>query len=303
MLIDSVKEIYFYLLDIFEGTYTLRILQAFFELLIDIAPYFFISILIQCLLNRIIHKKDITLKIKSANLSMFAAGILGIISPLPTYAAVPIGLSFVSLGVPISAVIVFVIASPLLNPSVFFLTITQLGFKIAIARLVAAYVLAILGGFLFRILFRSFKKVQESKLKDQFTPRRSFIKDFYRTSLFLGKYFLIALVISASVKALVSPEWITKIMGPYIQRSLLIAIALGIPFYSCGGAAIPIIEVLRDMGMNDGAILAFFIAGPATKIETLYIFKSLLGLKILFFYLLLTIIGAYFLGLIMYLLF
>ena len=128
MLIDSVKEIYFYLLDIFEGTYTLRILQAFFELLIDIAPYFFISILIQCLLTRIIHKKGTTLKIKSANLSMFAAGIIGIISPMPTYAAVPIGLSFVSLGVPISAVIVFVIASPLLNPSVFFLTITQLGF-------------------------------------------------------------------------------------------------------------------------------------------------------------------------------
>jgi len=301
MPIDSVKEIYFYLLDFFEGTYTLRILQAFFELLIDIAPYFIISILIQCLLTRIIHKKNITLK--TTNLSMFAAGLLGLLSPLPTYAAVPIGLSFVSLGVPVSTVIVFVIASPLLNPSVFFLTITQLGFKIAIARLVAAYGLALLGGFLFRIFFRFFKTDRDDKLKDLFIPRRSFFKDFYRTSLFLGKYFLIALVISAAVKALVSPEWISRTMGPYIQRSLVIAIALGIPFYSCGGAAIPIIEVLRDMGMNDGAILAFFIAGPATKIETMYIFKSMLGFKVLIFYLLITIIGAYFSGLILYLLF
>jgi len=300
MPIDSVKEIYFYLLDVFEGTYTLRILQAFFELLIDIVPYFIISILIQCLLTRVVNKKNITLK--TTNLSMFAAGLLGLLSPMPTYAAVPIGLSFVGLGVPVSTVIVFVIASPLLNPSVFFLTITQLGFKIAIARLVAAYGLALLGGFLFRIFFRSFEIDRDDKLKDLFTPRRSFLKDFYRTSLFLGKYFLIALVISAAVKALVSPEWITRTMGPYIQRSLVIAIALGIPFYSCGGAAIPIIEVLRDMGMNDGAILAFFIAGPATKIETMYIFKSMLGFKVLIFYLLITIIGAYFSGLLLYLL-
>ncbi|MBN2414145.1 permease [candidate division KSB1 bacterium] len=303
MFFDIINEVYFYLLNLFQGTYTLRILESFFELLIDIAPYFFISILIQCLLNRLIHKKSITIKIKSENLSIFAAGILGLLSPMPTYAAVPVGLSFVSLGVPASTVISFIIASPLLNPSVFFLTLTQLGFKIAIARLVAAYMLAVLGGFLFGRFMRSFVIKQEVKLKDQFTPRRSFIKNFYRASVFLGKYFLIALLISASVKALVSPAWISKIMGPYIQKSLIIAIALGIPFYSCGGAAIPIIEVLRDMGMNDGAILAFFIAGPATKIETIYIFKSMLGSKIFIFYLFVTIIGAYFSGLIMYLLF
>jgi len=50
------------------------------------------------------------------------------------------------------------------------------------------------------------------------------------------------------------------------------------------------------MGMNDGAILAFFIAGPATKLETLYIFHQLLGMKVLVFYLVLTLLGAYLSG-------
>jgi uncharacterized membrane protein YraQ (UPF0718 family) len=78
---------------------------------------------------------------------------------------------------------------------------------------------------------------------------------------------------------------------------LLVAIALGVPFYSCGGAAIPFVDVLSDMGMNKGAVLAFFIAGPATKLETLYIFKSLLGIKILIFYVVITVIGAFLAGL------
>ena len=122
--------------------------------------------------------------------------------------------------------------------------------------------------------------------------------DFYRTTLFLGKYFFVALIISAAVKALLSPDYITKLLGPQAQKSILVAIALGVPFYSCGGAAIPLIDVLMEMGMNEGAVLAFFIAGPATKLETMYIYKACLGLKVLFFYLILTGSSAYLSGLI-----
>ncbi len=72
---------------------------------------------------------------------------------------------------------------------------------------------------------------------------------------------------------------------------------MGVPFYSCGGAAIPLVEVLKDMGMNNGAVLAFFIAGPATKLSTLYIYKSLLGVQALLLFLALTLTGAYVSGL------
>jgi len=99
------------------------------------------------------------------------------------------------------------------------------------------------------------------------------------------------------VKAIVSPELVTNILGHHIRRSLLIAIAMGVPFYSCGGAAIPFVEVLKDMGMNKGAVLAFFVAGPATKLATLYIYKSLLGISALILFLVVTLMGAYFSGL------
>jgi uncharacterized membrane protein YraQ (UPF0718 family) len=51
-----------------------------------------------------------------------------------------------------------------------------------------------------------------------------------------------------------------------------------------------------DMGMGKGPVLAFFIAGPATKLETIYAFKSTLGTKMLLLYLGLTLAFAFVAG-------
>jgi uncharacterized membrane protein YraQ (UPF0718 family) len=294
-----LRNIYFYLLSLLEGTYTLRILQAFFELLSKIGPYFLFSIVIHVILLRFVQTRRISFNTKHEFVATLTAAIIGILSPMPTYAAVPVGLSLISLGVSSRAVTAFIIASPLMNPSVFFLTATQIGIWLAVARVITAFLLAVGGGWFSERFFTLPEKAFGEAHKEQCAPERSFWASSYRTFLFLGKYFAIALLISAAIKALVSPEWIAQILGARMQRSLLLAIALGVPFYSCGGAAIPIITVLREMGMNEGAVLAFFIAGPATKLETLYIYKSLLGIKVFIFYLLLTCVGAYLSGLIL----
>ena len=217
------------------------------------------------------------------------------LSPLPSYAAIPIGLSLLPLGVPFSAIMAFSIASPLINPSVLFLTVSQLGMEIGIARVGATLVLSVAGGLIFGRMFRNIQIpfIEDNRRRYQ----RTFWKELWRGTLFFGKYFSIALLISAVVKAIVSPELVTNILGHHIRRSLLIAIAMGVPFYSCGGAAIPFVEVLKDMGMNKGAVLAFFVAGPATKLATLYIYKSLLGISALILFLVITLVGAYFSGL------
>ena len=95
-----------------------------------------------------IHKKQISLNFHNKFLAIIVAALLGMVSPLPTYAAVPIALAFLPLGVPIGAIISFVIASPLINPGVFFLTLTQLGIEIALARTIATFFIAVSGGLL-----------------------------------------------------------------------------------------------------------------------------------------------------------
>ncbi|MBN1479215.1 hypothetical protein EH223_16100 [candidate division KSB1 bacterium] len=292
-MIELLKNACFMMRDALAGTYTLRIFDNFLVLTWNIAPYFFIAILIQVLLRRFVQTKKMSFSVKSESLAIVTAALLGVLSPLPTYAAIPVALSFMQTGLTFSAVLAFAIASPLINPSVFFLTATQLGLTVALIRLFASITIAIAGGFLIKWI-----KI-DTTTKDKIVPleqNRPFLIDFYRTSLYLGKYFLVALFLSAAVKALISEEFISRLLGGQVGMSLLVAIALGVPFYTCGGAALPLIDVLMEKGMSTASAIAFFIAGPATKLETIYTYKSLLGTKILLFYLILTGLGAYLVG-------
>jgi uncharacterized membrane protein YraQ (UPF0718 family) len=121
-------------------------------------------------------------------------------------------------------------------------------------------------------------------------------RDFWKASLYTAKYFSVAILLSAAVKALVPPQAVADLLGEHARAGTLVAIGLGVPFYTCGGAAIPFAETLQDMGMSKGAVLAFFLAGPATKLETVYAFKALLGTRVLLFYLALTVVFAFLAG-------
>jgi uncharacterized membrane protein YraQ (UPF0718 family) len=291
-----VVEIYYQIRFWLEGTYTLRILENFWDLLFKIGPYLLISIGISVATTRLLRGKRILFSSRNEVLSVVSAACVGLVSPLPTYAAIPIALALMPTGVPFSAVMSFVIASPLMNPSVFFLTVTELGMEMAIARTATAFVLGVAGGLLVMTIFRTIAHPSASASDPPHRPDRTLLMDIWNTFHYTFKYFSMAILLSAAVKALVPPQAIADLLGSHAAAGTLVAVGLGVPFYTCGGAAIPFMETLMGLGMSKGATLAFCIAGPATKLETLYAFKTLLGVKVLLFYLALTFAFACFVG-------
>jgi uncharacterized protein len=281
-------QLYAYITHALEGTYTLRILQNAFDLLLKIGPYLLLSIALSVTVNRIFRKAPLRFSIRNELLSILSAALVGLASPLPTYAAIPLGLSLMSTGLPFSAVIAFAIASPLMNPSIFFLTTTELGIEMALARTVTAFMLGVTSGVLIMTLFKSLSRGGTTVAAPPPPSDRSLTLDLRKTFLYSAKYFSVAILLSSAVKALVPAQAVADLLGADARMGTLTAMALGVPFFSCGGAAIPFMETLQSLGMSKGAVLAFFIAGPATKLETLYAFKTLLGMKILLYYLALT---------------
>ncbi len=256
------------------------------------------SIALNIATARYFRGKEMRFSPKNEYVAIIFAAAIGLASPLPTYAAIPVGLSLLSTGIPFSAVMAFVLSSPLMNPTIFFLTATQISMGMAIARTVTAFLLAIIGGLL---TAKVFKKLYQNHPVKIFSPapiQKPLLQDIYGNTKYIAKYFSIALLFSAAVRALIPPEIITSLLAGNAKISTLIAIGMGVPFYTCGGSAIPFIETLMDLGMSKGAVLAFFIAGPATKLETIYAYKTLLGVKVLLFYLALTLIFSYIAGII-----
>ena len=244
---------YFSLKDIFDGTYTLQIISSFAELLWLVGPYFIISILINVLISRYLAKRKIDFSSGYQFIDILIAAFIGLVLPLPTYIAVPIGVSLLITGIPFTAVVAFMLASPLMNLAIFYFSWSQLGFEIAFVRVFASFIISVSGGYLGGIIFKKFQpKLIEIQTKVPYVTR-TFWLDCWRNVRFLGRYFIIALLLSAAVKALVPAEMIARLLGGNANMSLVAAISLGVPFYSCGGAAIPLVEVLSEMGMNKGA--------------------------------------------------
>jgi uncharacterized protein len=285
-----MSEIYYHGRAWLEGTYTLRIIEGVVDLVLKIGPFLLISICISVAVTRLTRGKRLLLASGNEFLAIVSAALIGLFSPVPTYAAIPMGLSFMPAGVPFAAVLAFAITSPLMNPSVFFLTATQLGMEMAIARTVTAFVLGLAGGLLVMTVFKSFACGVASTLEPHPPSARTLLMDAWKTTVYTGRYFSVAVLISAAVKALVPPQAVVDLLGANAKMGTLVAVSLGVPFYSCGGAAIPFVQTLMELGMSKGATLAFFVAGPATKLETIYAFKSMLGVRVLLYYLMLTLV-------------
>jgi len=290
-------EFYFRFLDVFQYTYTGRIIAAMIELILLVGPYFVVSVFINAALKTYVTGTKWLKFSSNETLAVLSGATLGMLSPLPTYLAVPMAMSLIPTGIPVSALAAFTVSSPLINPGIFILTWSQLGAKIAVARVISAFVLAIAAGLLAKLLWDKKDWPTNAHTKTS-TAKQPLVFELKRSFIYLGRYFLISIVLAALIKALVPAELIARMLGGQAQMGLVMAIALGVPFYSCGGAAIPLVRTLAEMGMSNGSVLAFFIAGPATKLETMYVYKSVLGIRIFLVYLLLMLIAAFVSGLV-----
>jgi uncharacterized membrane protein YraQ (UPF0718 family) len=123
-------------------------------------------------------------------------------------------------------------------------------------------------------------------------PLMRFLKNFARNIKATGLYFLIGIILSAVFQRYVPQEAFAKLFGANRSFGVLMAAAVGVPLYVCGGGTIPLLQAWLMNGMTMGSAASFMISGPATKITNLGALKIVLGAKHFAFYWLFVIIFA-----------
>jgi len=68
------------------------------------------------------------------------------------------------------------------------------------------------------------------------------------------------------INNLIPAEWMSAIFGTGKAYSVPLAATLGLPFYLNSESSLPLVRALIEGGMNQGAALAFLIAGAGTSI-------------------------------------
>ena len=238
-------------------------------------------------------------------IAIAGAAIVGSTLPLCSCGVIPLIAALLSSGVPLGPVMAFWISSPLMSPSIFILTAGVLGIDFALARLVTAVLMGAGAGYLVYFLssfgllnnqLRGLSLPQESccsSAEAQNTIRDAYESGFWsnfwpeawKISLFLGKWLLIAFMLESLISHYVDPIWISALLSKERFFSIPLATTVGIPVYTSGVGAIPIVQGLLKSGMSHGAALAFLISGPVTTIPAMTAVFALVKRQTFFIYL------------------
>jgi uncharacterized protein len=303
---SGARNIWYNLRDHYCGSYTHKVVEEAFSLLGSLWPYLVAGILITSIIKMFLSKEELNSFFnKKRNISVLLATCIGVISPLGSYVVVPLSASLLVLGTPLPVLMALLVSSPLIDPNLFILTTGAFGIKLALARVVSAFILGLAAGYMTQRMMHLKVIHSGNILKNEnelmFQPPVTdmgeragvrFLKALYGMTMYISKYFFIAIILAALIKILMPPNLMAAVFSKNTFLSVLFSTAAGVPFYVCGGAAIPVMRELADMGLNQGAILAFFIAGPITKLSNLILFFSIYRFRIFVFYILLGILGA-----------
>jgi len=259
---------------------------------LDLGPYVVGGIMLAVLLGRLdLPRRWGKWLSRSGMGTVLGAACLGGASPLCTYGTVPVLAELLRSGASPGPALAFLVASSLLNPQLFLLMVAGLGLPLALAQVTGVLMLSLPVGLVARRLKpETFLSAETLSLSPRASthPRHTIL----RLTETVGLYFVLGVILAALLQTLVPPTWTASLLGADRWYCVLLAGVLGIPLYSCGGGAVPVVAGLLTQGMSPGAALAFFLAGPATRLTALAALGTLLNRRALIAYTGYVVVGA-----------
>ena len=215
---------------------------------------------------------------------------VGLPLPVCSCGVVPLYRALVERGVPATAALAFLVATPELGMDAVLLSLPLLGGPFTLVRIAAAAVLALAVAVIVGRTISS--RTQENSATAAAEAEGSAggvldklgggIKAGLGTLVdHTGPWVLVGLAVAALVGPLVRDSWLVD-CDSYLQVALFAV--LGIPVYVCASGATPMVAVLLAGGVSPGAALAFLLTGPATNVVTFGVISDLHGRKTAVFF-------------------
>lgn len=251
----------------------------------------------------------------SPAMMILVAAAAGGLSPFCSCGVIPLIAALLGMGVPLSAVMAFWLASPVMDPSMFVLTAGVLGVEFAVAKTVAAIGLGLFGGLVVHGLAGAgglsdpmragvgnggcggakVRTREEVVWRFWDDPERvaKFGREGLKTTLFLAKWLTLAFLLESLMLAWVPAELVAGALGGGGLAPIATATLVGVPAYLNGYAALPLVGGLIGQGMAPGAGMAFLVAGGVTSLPAAIAVWALVRRPVFALYIGLALTGSF----------
>ena len=226
---------------------------------------------------------------REARMIVFAA-IFGGLAPFCSCEVIPFVAALLAARTPVSAVMAFWLASPLMDPAAFAITSGALGVEYAIGKTAAAVGIGLAGGFAMQALIAAgffadpLKSYQGSccgggtdpmsgrprwAFWDEAPRRATFRLTIWQQAIFLGKWLALAYLLEGLMIHYVPAQMIASVVGGEGLWSIVVGALVGAPAYLNSYAAPALVAGLMEQGMSPGAAMSFLVAGAVSCIPAM----------------------------------
>ena len=283
------------------------------------APFILVAVALIALLKATGAEGVIAGAFQGREVQMIVLGAMaGGLAPFCSCEVIPFIAALLAAGTPLSAVMAFWLASPLMDPPQFVITSAALGVEFASAKVIFAVLLGLMGGFGMWALTRAGLFAEPLRPQSgcgsccgagfsgrpvwQFwqepARRETFRATAFEQTLFLTKWLLLAYLLEGLLIVYVPAEVIGSVVGGSGVGPVVVGALVGAPAYLNGYAAPALVEGLMEQGMSPGAAMAFMIAGGVSCIPAMAAVWALVRREVFAMYVAFGLGGAILFGLI-----
>ncbi|WP_079505267.1 permease [Mesobacillus jeotgali] len=259
----------------------IEFLKSFFWIAIELTLLFIgISFLISLLQGYIPYEK-IEKKLTGRNkvLASFTAILFAFITPFCSCLTIPVVVNMLKKKIPFSIVMVFLFASPVLDPTILTIMGVVMGWKVTIIYTVITSIFSVAIGFaLDKLGFQRYVKnviMSGYEENNQKFNWRFALNETWSLMKSVYPYLLIGAAIGAAIHGLVPTEFITKWFGHDAWWLIPVAAIAGIPLYIRLSSMIPISQMLILKGMALGPVMAMMISSAGASLPEIILLKSI----------------------------
>lgn len=246
--------------------------------------------------------------------AIMAASLVGALSPFCSCGVIPLVASLLIAGVPLAPVMAFWIASPIMDPEIFVLTSVGIGVGFASGKTLIAIALGLFAGFSIFLLQKRGAILDplrpdmpggcrpkldltgpvhfQWKIWNDEEKRAVFTESGLSNGWLIGRWLVLAFLLEAIMVTYIPTTFVEDLVGQENVFAIPLAVVIGIPSYLNGYAAIPLVSGLLDLGMSQGAAMAFMTAGAVSSIPAAVAVFGLVKREVFVLYLLLGFTGS-----------
>ncbi|MCD9530836.1 permease [Photobacterium carnosum] len=219
----------------------------------------------------------------------FIAGLLGAITPFCSCSTIPFLKGLLRAKAGFGTMMVFLFASPLLNPIIIGVFAVTFGIKVTVFYFVIAMGVSIIAGYLLEKLgFEKYIKAEAysdpkpsccgSSCNSTPKPINKWLQIWQTTWVDFKKvlpYLIGGIALGSMIYGFMPTEFVAKVASENNPFAIPIAAIIGIPLYIRAEAVIPLSAALAAKGMGLGAVMALIIGSAGASLTEVILLKSI----------------------------